>query len=433
MTEAEIASWVEMMNPDLLLQLQRSGVTARTIAALAKNRFTTVAKYQMMGNDPDKVEKVAKVMGLDDEDNIDMISDITGLKTAWAACRQFQQAEDQQRAETKVLGLITPMKKSEYTNMRLAFEKAHSVQEEKRLPGQSILDAIEAGLEEGEHRPPRLVELPSLHETKAATQGRTDTLGFTMSLNMSGAIKVNQPVKVKLNMPSDGCEFRDRIRLLWAAYEFMKIRHPMDATLRSSSREIWEEHIDYILGDKVKGRAMTGLDGTVKKSPSWQLIMHYEMKIREKAAKLINESHLSGGERYNLATALKAARACRDTRDEEFEDKFRLQQDPPKTKNKARGSNDRSPSVSPPTKRGRKSDKGKGKGRGRGSSRDAKDRNNRPPSKFDNKTLHREKGGKAICYPFNNKGGCRRKACTMLHVCQFCLSDGHGLLDCPSK
>ena len=35
--------------------------------------------------------------------------------------------------------------------MRLSFEKAHGVLEDKRLPGQSILDAIEAGLEEGEY------------------------------------------------------------------------------------------------------------------------------------------------------------------------------------------------------------------------------------------------------------------------------------------
>ena len=111
--------------------------------------------------------------------------------------------------------------------MRLSFENAHSVIEDKRLPGQSILDTIEAGLEEGERRAPRLVELPSKHETTIATQGKTDSVGFTMSLNMSGAVKINQPIKVKLKPPADGCGYRDRIRILWAAYEFMKIRHPL--------------------------------------------------------------------------------------------------------------------------------------------------------------------------------------------------------------
>ena len=185
-------------------------------------------------------------------------------------------------------------------------------------------------------------------------------------------------------------------------------------------------------GDRVKGRAMTGLDGSVKKTPSWQLIMHYEGKIRDKAAKLINESHLKGGDRYDLASALKEARLCRETRDEEFEDKFRLQQEAPRTKPKARGSNDRSPSASPPGKR-QKGDKGKGKGRGRGGGRDPKSHTKKPPAKFDNVTLHREKGGKAICYPYNNKGVCTREGCKLLHVCQYCLSDAHGLANCKAK
>ena len=144
------------------------------------------------------------------------------------------------------------------------------------------LDAIEAALEEGEHRAPRLIELPSRLETTNATHGRTDSVGFTMSLSMTGAVKINQPIKVKLAAPSDGCEFRDRIRLLWAAYLFMKIRHPTNTVLKASNKEIWEEHVDYILGDRVKGRTMTGLDGSVKKTPSWQLVMYYEFKIREK-------------------------------------------------------------------------------------------------------------------------------------------------------
>ena len=212
----------------------------------------------------------------------------------------------------------------------------------------------------------------------------------------------------------------------------MKIRHPVDAVLRTSTKEVWEEHLDYVLGDKVKGRAMTGLDGSVRKTPSWQLILHYEGKLREKAAKLINESHLTGGQRHDLASAMKEARQCRETRDEEFEDKFRLQQDKePKIRNKARGSRGRSPSPSPPRKRSR-NEKGKGKGRGR--SNDKEDKNNRrPPARFENKTLHREKGGKAICFPFNNRAGCKREKCTMVHACQFCLSESHGLIDCPSK
>ena len=39
---------------------------------------------------------------------------------------------------------------------------------------------------------------------------------------MSGSVKTYQPIKVKFSSPVDCFGFRDRIRILWAAYEFMK-------------------------------------------------------------------------------------------------------------------------------------------------------------------------------------------------------------------
>ena len=134
--------------------------------------------------------------------------------------------------------------------------------------------------------------------------------------------------------------------------------------------------MDYVLGDRVKGRSMTALDGSIRKTPSWQLVMHYEFKIREKVAKLINEAHLHGDERHDLASALKAARGCRETRDEEFEDKFRLQEDGPRNTNKPRGSRERSPSPPVPNKIPK--NKGKGKGNGKGQQKPKNDKKDEP-------------------------------------------------------
>ena len=219
MTDAEIATATEAMDADLLLQLQRCDVSPHIIAVLAAARFTTVMKFQMIGDDVADVGRAAKVLELEQREGDDpatalqTMSSIASLKTAWASCRRYQQAEDQNKADTKVLGLIAPMKSSEYMNIRLAFEKAHSVLEENRLPGQSILDAIEAGLEEGIYKAPRLVELPNLKEVEIASQGRVDSGGFTMSLNMQGGVRLHQPVRVKLNPPTDSCGLRDRIRI----------------------------------------------------------------------------------------------------------------------------------------------------------------------------------------------------------------------------
>ena len=84
-TEAVISAWIEKMSPGPVLQLQRSTVSPHVIAVLAKSRFTTVTKFHMIADDPAGVEKVAKILGLDDEASIDVLSRITWLKTAWAA------------------------------------------------------------------------------------------------------------------------------------------------------------------------------------------------------------------------------------------------------------------------------------------------------------------------------------------------------------
>ena len=116
MTNEEIAKATETMNADLLLQLQRCDVSPHMIAVLAAARFTSVMKFQMIGDDVTDVGKAANAMGLDPEEvpkekRLETMGEIAALKTAWAACRKYQQAEDQNKADTKVLGLIAPMKK----------------------------------------------------------------------------------------------------------------------------------------------------------------------------------------------------------------------------------------------------------------------------------------------------------------------------------
>ena len=91
----------------------------------------------------------------------------------------------------------------------------------------------------------------------------------------------------------------------------MKIRHPLNSTLKPSSKDMREEHADYVLGYKVKIREMSGINGQVKKTPAWELVLHSGEELRAKAAKLMSESHRSVGPRCDIASALKFARESR--------------------------------------------------------------------------------------------------------------------------
>ena len=42
----------------------------------------------------------------------------------------------------------------------------------------------------------------------------------------------------------------------------------MNVAMNTSTKEVWGDHLDHILGDKVKGREISGLNGQVKKTPA---------------------------------------------------------------------------------------------------------------------------------------------------------------------
>ena len=73
-TEEQIAAATETMNSDLLLQLQRCDVSPHLIAVLAKARFTSIMKFQMLGGDVADVGNAAKERGLDKGGDLETMS-----------------------------------------------------------------------------------------------------------------------------------------------------------------------------------------------------------------------------------------------------------------------------------------------------------------------------------------------------------------------
>jgi hypothetical protein len=367
-------------------------------------------------------------MGLKRSDGLAARSEIAALQTAWNTLRTYQQAEDKHKADTKVLGLVAPMKRNEYSSLKHTFEQVHNISEDSRLPGQSILDRMEAELEDGELAAPKLKELPSQREVLKASENRNDNTGFAMSLSMQGGMKFTQPVKVKLNDPSSPCELRDRIRILWAAYEFLKIKNPLNTAIKSSSKDVWDEHVEYILGDKVKGKEVVSHETSARKSPSWKLILHYEEHIRIKMAKLMNFEKIPGTQdRYDLATALKHARECPVLRYDEFTEIYQLQ---PMESGKRKRTPSQDSNRKTKAKKEKKADSKKRKRSSSSDDRKKKGKGGSKGKKGDGTIWKTKKDGKPICFRFNSAKGCPKDKCSLEHACQICLKEGHGAHKC---
>lgn len=410
-----------LMSPDLAAELRRQQVSEPLLATLSKAGFRTVRKFQMIVHSEQNLEEVAGMFGLDRKVMEDF-SDICSLKAAWASVRVYQQKEDAVRAETKLLGMINPMKPSDYTATRMAYERLHGKQESHKLPGPGIIDAMEAHLEEGWVKPPRLHELPSREEADKALDGKTDTNGFSMTWAASG-VNVTQPVKVKQAPPRNTEEFRERMQLLCTAISYLQIGHPTNAIWESSSEAVWAAHVEYFFGHKVRGKEVKDTKGVVRKTPSWDLVMLYEQAVRDKAAELMNEGTTANGSRYDIAADLKAARECSETRTWEFIEKFQME---PAGSSKDRDT-PRPDKTLVRTKRSRSREVIQPKKKVKGAGKQTK---GAPPA--NNQALHPKQLGNPIRFKYNRKSVCTRTSCSMAHVCQVCLGK-HSMETCPDK
>jgi hypothetical protein len=268
-----------------------------------------------------------------------------------------------------------------------------------------------------------------------ANSNKNDTIGIAVTFTSTGA-KLLQPLRVKIQMPETTEELRDRLRLLSTAVEFMKIRLPQSLNWATSSEKLWHDHVEYILGPKVKGKVMTDTAGNVLKTPSWGLLLHYEYEIRSKACTLMNEGH-SGNQNtpMDIASALQMAQLCPELRQEEFLEKFQLQssgsasssngvQAFPKSRKEKRSK--------PFASKGAKADARSGpKGGGKNKKIKVKGKEGKA-SKGEGKgqRMASRHEGKEICYNYHAgtcTGGCGRE-----HVCQICFAK-HTNSNCPSK
>ncbi len=108
------------------------------------------------------------------------------------------------------MGLSAPMKVSEYTSLRVSYERLHGQLPDSRLPVTTLLEKMEAEAEDGEITAPRLNEIPSRQEVTDAGRNKNDSIGLAVSFTSTGA-KLMHPVQVKFTMPVSTHEFRDRL------------------------------------------------------------------------------------------------------------------------------------------------------------------------------------------------------------------------------
>ena len=101
----------------------------------------------------------------------------------------------------------------------------------------------------------------------------------------SGGLKAVKSA-VTVAMPTNSEELRSRITVLGTAWMFAGFQQTSCRYLAGLSPQLWQEYLDYLLGDYVHLLAARDEHGQAVGQPSWQLVLSYELEIRREALRL---------------------------------------------------------------------------------------------------------------------------------------------------
>ena len=335
---------------------------------------------------------------------------ITKLVVAWetAKVRAAKMAEMDATGEaTSTPKTLGPMEKQ---SVRAAFESKWWDLDDHRVPGKSFLEKKLDEVEKNE------LKAEPLSEVLATNEDEPDTLRTIW--DAAGELKA---VKVSSTVPFPNTpeELRKRIVLLGTAWQFVAFQHTHREYLKELSPQIFQEYLDYLLGEFVWGlRAKDGRGNTFG-APPWNLVISYEHAIRVKAVTLVKKGH-------TFKDALRMAWEDAVTKERHFTTPLGMQG---AGQGKRRHDDDERDQPNHQPNKQPKTDKNKGKGKGKDNGKGK--RTDKGKGKGDRCKFKNDKD-EQICYAFNNEG-CTKKDCKYKHQCGICFKEGVPLWKCTHQ
>jgi hypothetical protein len=202
MTPEAITEWSSKMDADLRIPFDQIGVSRHFMAVIAEAGFTSTRMFASFAQSTDGVKDSVVLAGLDVDTNLAALGQLGKIQTIWNTAKSVTVAEDNDKAEKKVLGISRQLKPTDYMVLKQQFEKKAGKQKDEALPGMTILERMDMDLEEGEFRALRLSELPSKKEINDTNTDKQDAQGVAITLTASGA-RIFQSAKIKVPPPRD--------------------------------------------------------------------------------------------------------------------------------------------------------------------------------------------------------------------------------------
>ena len=73
------------------------------------------------------------------------------------------------------------------------------------------------------------------------------------------------------------------------------MKYPGHPLLGTSKEQVWRDHVNYILGPEGRGVVSKNMDGSISKSPIWELVLYYHQELFNTVAEQMNEDTETSG------------------------------------------------------------------------------------------------------------------------------------------
>ena len=331
-----------------------------------------------------------------------------------AAARADKQAEIEGDLDAK--RVAKPLPASDFQAMRRTWESKWWALSERWVPARSYLEKRADELEQGDLRAEPLTEVICREE---------DNPDLMVPVwNSSGSLTVRK-ASCTAPEPANSEQLRYRITLMGTCIMFLAMRHSNRAHLQGLTPQLFNDYLEYLLGEFVWNLTAKSADGHTLGAPGWHQVLLYDLQIRKKA---YSDMATTGS---SLKDALGEAWRCPVTKERYFTTPLALSS----SFGSSPASSKRPAEFQDELKSNRqRTGRGKGKGRGGGQSKGSgqgKGRGKKGKGKGGG-CAPRTPDGRVVCFSYNNATGCTLPRCNFLHVCGICFAN-HPMYQCTGN
>ena len=395
---------VPELDAELRFVLSEREVPADLQAMLAAEGYRTLGLFASMSDTKGELRLALQVApfslnpaaaGITDADARSRRVNLARLVDAWSSAVHRVTEVEKRQAADRSEGAATTVPRSQLIALRIRYEDEAGRVDDRIFPSAALVEHRLDEVSEG------MFEAEALSRIATVTNSEEDTFGA--ALDKDGAIRIRKQVKT-LPLPADPEQLRGRLRTLGLSYCIAALKHINCRGLAGMKVGVFLDHADYILGADVHGMKI----GATDRSVPWTVTLTYEHEVRKLAAKLVNYSGRS------MKDALEEARKSTECKERVFTS--------PLAMCIATGVS----AAAPPQAT---ASKGRGEPPRMGGGTPRKEHKDKKQRRFKHiKTPE----GRAICFRFQSKGGCKNQKCRFVHCCADCLSTDHSADSCKA-